>query len=141
MVSGAQNAYMPGDIKYRDVNNDGQINELDRVPIGNPDVPEIIYGFGASMNFKSFDFSFFFKELQSPHSLLSRIKLHLLLMKETVLLLRITGQKIILILCFWPRLSTEIIVIIMILHGGQKGDFLRLKNIEFSTRYLKQFFW
>src|SRR5690606_14710800 len=33
-----------GDIKYRDVNGDGQITELDLVPIGNPTTPEIIYG-------------------------------------------------------------------------------------------------
>jgi hypothetical protein len=36
--------YMAGDIKYRDVNGDGQITELDIVPIGYPTVPEIIYG-------------------------------------------------------------------------------------------------
>jgi len=55
--------YMGGDIKYRDINEDGQINSLDRVPIGYPTQPEIIYGFGLSAGFKNLDFSFFFQGL------------------------------------------------------------------------------
>src|SRR5690606_11531398 len=53
--------YMGGDIKYRDVNGDGQITNLDRVPIGFPTIPEIIYGFGFSYGFKAFDISAFFQ--------------------------------------------------------------------------------
>jgi TonB-linked SusC/RagA family outer membrane protein len=52
--------YGPGDIKYKDINNDGVINTLDQVPIGFPTTPEINYGFGASIGYKNFDFSFFF---------------------------------------------------------------------------------
>ncbi|XCF05944.1 TonB-dependent receptor [Tamlana crocina] len=51
--------YAAGDIKYRDVNGDGEITNLDRVPIGHPTVPEIIYGGGLSLGYKNFDFSFF----------------------------------------------------------------------------------
>ncbi len=54
-------AYMGGDIKYRDVNGDGQITSLDIVPIGYPTTPEIIYGFGFSYGYKSFDISAFFQ--------------------------------------------------------------------------------
>jgi len=50
----------PGDIKYKDMNDDGVINELDEVPIGYPTTPEINYGFGLSLGYKGFDFSFFF---------------------------------------------------------------------------------
>lgn len=53
--------YMPGDIKYRDVNDDGIIDNNDIVPIGYPVTPEIVYGFGASWGFKGFDLSFFFQ--------------------------------------------------------------------------------
>src|SRR5690606_19822872 len=53
--------YMSGDIKYRDVNGDGQITELDMVPIGYPTMPEIVYGFGFSMGYKNFDISSFFQ--------------------------------------------------------------------------------
>ena len=55
--------YMGGDIKYRDINEDGQINSLDRVPIGYPTHPEIIYGFGISTGYKNFDLSCFFQGL------------------------------------------------------------------------------
>ncbi|SFA55735.1 TonB-linked outer membrane protein, SusC/RagA family [Pedobacter suwonensis] len=51
--------YGGGDIKYRDVNGDGIISEADRVPIGLPTTPEIIYGFGGTFGFKGFDFSVF----------------------------------------------------------------------------------
>lgn len=50
-----------GDIKYKDVNRDGQITNLDRVPIGFPTTPEIVYGFGFSFGLKNFDFSTFFQ--------------------------------------------------------------------------------
>jgi hypothetical protein len=51
---------MAGDIKYRDLNGDGVINDRDMAPIGYPTTPEIQYGFGSSIGYKSFDFSFFF---------------------------------------------------------------------------------
>ncbi|MFB5944618.1 SusC/RagA family TonB-linked outer membrane protein [Albibacterium profundi] len=50
-----------GDIKYKDVNGDGKITDLDEVPIGYPTRPEIIYGFGFSFGWKSFDVSAFFQ--------------------------------------------------------------------------------
>ncbi len=55
--------YGGGDIKYTDVNGDGVISEADMVPIGLPTSPEIIYGFGASVGWKGFDFSVFFQGL------------------------------------------------------------------------------
>lgn len=55
--------YGGGDIKYTDVNRDGQITSADMVPIGNPTSPEIIYGFGFSVGYKGFDASVFFQGL------------------------------------------------------------------------------
>src|SRR5690606_29585086 len=55
--------YLAGDIKYRDINKDGQITELDMVPIGYPTMPEIVYGFGVSYGIKNFDISTFFQGL------------------------------------------------------------------------------
>jgi TonB-linked SusC/RagA family outer membrane protein len=52
--------YMAGDIKYKDINNDYVINELDKVPIGYPTTPEINYGFGVSAGYKALDISVFF---------------------------------------------------------------------------------
>lgn len=54
-------SYMAGDIKYVDVNEDGKIDDSDMVPIGFPTVPEIVYGFGASLGYRNVDFSFFFQ--------------------------------------------------------------------------------
>lgn len=53
--------YLPGDIKYKDVNGDGVINSEDRIPMGWPTSPQIQYGFGLSTGLKKFDFSFFFQ--------------------------------------------------------------------------------
>ncbi len=55
--------YMGGDIKYKDLNGDGQITELDRTAIGNPTVPKITYGFGFSAGYKRFDINVFFQGL------------------------------------------------------------------------------
>ncbi|MGF7232929.1 SusC/RagA family TonB-linked outer membrane protein, partial [Arachidicoccus sp.] len=53
---------MGGDIKYRDINGDGVITQGDdEVPIGDPTVPQITYGFGASLRYKSFDINVFFQ--------------------------------------------------------------------------------
>jgi TonB-linked SusC/RagA family outer membrane protein len=52
--------YLAGDIKYKDVNGDGKITDLDKVPIGHPTTPEITYGFGLSVGYKGFDVSCFF---------------------------------------------------------------------------------
>lgn len=53
--------YTAGDIKYKDINRDGIIDEQDIVPIGYPTTPEIIYGFGFSVGYKAFDFNCFFQ--------------------------------------------------------------------------------
>jgi TonB-linked SusC/RagA family outer membrane protein len=50
-----------GDIKYRDVNRDGQITDADMVPIGLPTTPEITYGFGISFGYKKWDISCYFQ--------------------------------------------------------------------------------
>ena len=55
--------YGGGDIKYTDVNGDGEITTADRVPIGYPTSPEIIYGFGLSVGYKGIDCSVFFQGL------------------------------------------------------------------------------
>lgn len=51
----------PGDIKYLDVNGDGVIDSSDEVPIGHSTMPEMVYGFGSSLAYKNFDFSFMFQ--------------------------------------------------------------------------------
>ncbi|MCD2425084.1 TonB-dependent receptor [Niabella pedocola] len=51
-----------GDIKYRDLNGDGQITTLDMATgLAFPSTPEVIYGFGFSFGYKNFDISTFFQ--------------------------------------------------------------------------------
>ena len=50
-------AYTVGDIKYKDLNDDGFINSNDRTFIGYPREPLLMYGFGFTLGYKGFDFS------------------------------------------------------------------------------------
>ena len=50
----------PGDIRFKDINQDGLINDADRTYIGNP-IPRWSYGFFANLNYKSFDLNIFFQ--------------------------------------------------------------------------------
>ena len=49
--------YLPGDIKYKDVNGDGVVDSKDVVPIGTTTVPSFVYGAGLSLSWKDFDFN------------------------------------------------------------------------------------
>ena len=44
----------PGDLKFADVDGDGQITEKDRTMIGNP-TPDFTYGFNVNVGYKNFD--------------------------------------------------------------------------------------
>lgn len=57
------NGTLPGDIKFKDLNGDGQINADDRTFIGNP-IPKFTYGLAFSSSFKKFDFSFLLQGVQ-----------------------------------------------------------------------------
>lgn len=138
--------YMGGDIKYRDINNDGIISSLDRVPIGYPTEPEIIYGFGFSSGYKGFDFSCFFQGLAHESFWIDATNTSPFIDTDnngTVVsknsLLQVyaddywstTNRNI---YALWPRLSDHIIQ-----NNVQRntwfmrdGSFLRLKSMEFG---------
>jgi TonB-linked SusC/RagA family outer membrane protein len=50
----------PGDIRYRDRNEDGFIDQTDVDMIGNPWYPKWSFGFGGDLAYKGIDFSFLF---------------------------------------------------------------------------------
>jgi hypothetical protein len=58
-----QTGTAPGDIKFRDLNGDGLINEGDRTFIGNPN-PSFTYGVNNTVSWKGFDLNVFFQGSQ-----------------------------------------------------------------------------
>ncbi len=138
--------YMGGDIKYRDINNDGVISSLDQVPIGYPTEPEIIYGFGFSTGYKGFDFSCFFQGLARESFWIDA--------KATSPFIDTDGSSGIIsknallqvyadnywsesnrnIYALWPRLADRIIANNTQLNTWfmRDGSFLRLKSVEFG---------
>ena len=46
-----------GDLKYKDKNGDGIVNDKDMVPIGYPEIPEWTFGAGLNIQYKNLDFS------------------------------------------------------------------------------------
>lgn len=53
-----------GDIKFRDMNSDGVINDLDRTIIGKA-LPDMIYGVNLSMEYRGFDAVLFLQGMQN----------------------------------------------------------------------------
>ena len=125
-----------GDIKYRDINNDGIISEADQVPIGYPTNPEVMYGFGASIGYKGFDFSFFFQGSARSSFWISPSSISPFYDKQRVLIQSIAdsywSEENPDSYAFWPRLSENT-------HNNntqtstwwmRNGSFLRLKQVE-----------
>lgn len=65
IISSPKQQYMdnvlPGDIKYKDVNGDGVVNDDDIVPLSYSNTPRIQYGFAATFNYNSLSLSAFFE--------------------------------------------------------------------------------
>ncbi len=104
----ANTGIMPGDIRYRDINNDGVIDIEDAVHIGFPETPRMIYGFSGFINYKNWEFSFSFQGsgkrgfFLNPSSLSPFVDDHAMLKEiyESHWTEKNTENK-----PFWPRLS------------------------------------
>ncbi|MGK0323941.1 MAG: TonB-linked SusC/RagA family outer membrane protein, partial [Polaribacter sp.] len=131
------NSYLPGDIKYTDVNEDGFVNELDQAPIGRPNVPEIVYGFGVSAVYKNLDFSVFMQGSARSSFFINPNDISPFVNERNALSIIADNhwsENNPNPNAFWPRLSTYEI------DNNQKpstwwlrdGDFLRLKSVEFG---------
>lgn len=60
VLAGVQPKAKPGDIRFKDTNGDGKIDQTDRVYIGSP-IPKFTYGFNLGASYKGFDMSIFFQ--------------------------------------------------------------------------------
>ncbi len=60
----------PGDIKYKDLNGDGEVTAVDETAIGGTRIPEVVYGFGATVRYKAVDFGIFFQGTGKTYQLL-----------------------------------------------------------------------
>ncbi|MFI8380394.1 SusC/RagA family TonB-linked outer membrane protein [Leeuwenhoekiella sp. NPDC079379] len=132
-----------GDIKYRDVNGDGQITPLDQVPIGLPTVPEFIYGFGGSVGYKNLDLSMFFQGSARSSFFIDprRIAPFIVEGRYQNGLLNVIAEDYWSednrdAYAFWPRLSQtqETNNIQRSTWWLRNGDFLRLKNVEIGYK-------
>ncbi|MEL6922493.1 MAG: TonB-dependent receptor [Bacteroidota bacterium] len=56
------NGTRPGDIRFKDLNDDGIINDLDQTFIGSP-LPDFTLNISNSINYKGFDFNIFFQSV------------------------------------------------------------------------------
>ncbi|UJH92668.1 SusC/RagA family TonB-linked outer membrane protein [Antarcticibacterium sp. 1MA-6-2] len=65
---GAQPSAQPGDIKFQDLNNDGEINDEDRQPIASS-IPKYTYGLNLSAEYKGFDLSVLFQGVEGNHAI------------------------------------------------------------------------
>lgn len=134
---------MAGDIKYKDIDGDGQITDADMVPIGYPTTPEITYGFGLSAGYKNWDFSVFFQGnarttfFIDPYSISpfidtdggSSISQNALLQTIADNHWSEANRDL---YAFWPRLANEVIENNMQISTWwmQDGSFMRLKSLE-----------
>ncbi|WP_323403260.1 TonB-dependent receptor [Proteiniphilum sp.] len=131
--------YGAGDIKYKDINNDGVINADDIVPIGYPTVPEIIYGTGLSMGYKGFDLSCFFQGSARSSFMINSASITPFINNGQRGLLQYiaddhwseTNRNI---YAFWPRLSAYQVPNnnVNSTHWLRNGAFIRLKTAEFG---------
>lgn len=60
----SQGGSEPGDIRFKDLNRDGVISDLDRTIIGKP-IPDFTYSVNIDLGYKNFDFSIFVFGMQN----------------------------------------------------------------------------
>ena len=110
----SQPTAMPGDIRYRDVNNDGVIDVEDAVYIGFPETPRLVYGFSGFFNYKNWEFNFSFQGsgnrgfFMNPAALSPFVSNHAMLKEiyESHWSENNMSNR-----PFWPRLSTQSITV------------------------------
>ncbi|PWJ58018.1 TonB-linked SusC/RagA family outer membrane protein [Dyadobacter jejuensis] len=126
----------PGDVKYVDINKDGQIDGSDRTIIGSP-LPKATYGINLGLEFKNFDLSALFQGSQGNqiYSLVDyAMDGNVTTNSTTAILNRWTG----------PGTSNSIPRLTRIYNGQNvmpssrfvhDGSYLRLKNLQLGYNF------
>jgi len=146
-----------GDVKYRSITGNETITSLDRVPIGFPTTPMIVYGFGFSAGYKGFDLSCFFQgsamtSFWLDHQSTSPFHNNTTSSNQNVMN-GARGMNQVLkayadshwseanqdIYALWPRLSETVVTNNAQVNTWfmQNGSFVRLKSVEFGYSFPK----
>jgi hypothetical protein len=131
----------PGEARYVDVNGDGIITVKDITPIGNPEFPEINYGFSFGAGYKGFDISFLFQGTENTSKILTGRFQQPFAGQEGIMLAEVQQER-------WspdnmenavrPKLTlnyanpTSYLASTMWMRDG---SYLRLRNVEISYRF------
>ncbi|KRT18206.1 SusC/RagA family TonB-linked outer membrane protein [Pedobacter ginsenosidimutans] len=138
------NGLLAGDIKYRDINGDGVVTTDDRVALGYPSQPEIIYGFGSSIRFKKFDLNFYFQGSARSSFFINPTAIQPFFLDggyQTGLLQAIAddhwSEDNRNLYAFWPRLSTWRVAPnnLPSTWWMRNGSFIRLKNVDLGYNF------
>lgn len=143
-------AVRPGDIKYRDLNGDNVIDGYDKTREHNlyaPN-PEWVYGFGLNVDYKGFYVSCFFQGTANssvnlnavPGSFMPFQQIYANAVRQEAVTSRWRPEDPYNQNVLYPRLHSEPFT-----HNNEastwwyrKGDFLRLKNLEFGYQFNKK---
>ncbi|NLR67525.1 TonB-dependent receptor [Chitinophaga varians] len=132
-----------GRIRYKDLNNDGMIDDRDRTWIGTPH-PDFIYGLNLAVQWKNFDFSAFFQGVQG-NAVINDVKYN-----TDFWSVRETGSnKGSRLLDAWsPQHPNSSIPALSATDNNfesrfstyfvEKGDYLKLRNIQLGYSFSKQ---
>lgn len=140
----------PGDIKYRDLNGDNEINDYDRTYNHKfySQTPEWVYGFGLNAEYKGFYASCFFQGAAncavnlnaSAGSFVPNQANLAAPMRKQVLTDRWTPENPYNQNVLWPRLHSSSFPNNNLASTWwfREGDYLRLKNVEFGYQFDKK---
>ncbi|SFT84409.1 TonB-linked outer membrane protein, SusC/RagA family [Algoriphagus locisalis] len=125
-----------GAIRYKDLNNDGEITDEDKTYIGNPN-PDFFYGFNSNMTFKGFQLDLFFQgskgnDIMNVSAISSTMDYGQgLNMPEEVLLDHWTPQNTD---ANYPKISRSTVARVSD-RFVEDGSYLRLKNVMLAYNF------